>query len=112
MRRSIKFLTFIMSILMLVPMFGCASNGEGGAATTPSNPEGTSDALTDAPDTQAPETDAPETNAPETNAPEAGDTTTAPETEAPAKEGCGSVIGFSAVAILAAAAAAVALKKD
>jgi hypothetical protein len=61
--------------------------------------------------TEAPETEAPETNAPETNAPEAGDTTTAPETEAP-KEGCGSVIGFSAVAILAAAAAAVALKKD
>ena len=48
----------------------------------------------------------------ETNAPEAGDTTAAPqETEAP-KEGCGSVIGFGAVAILAAAAAAVALKKD
>ena len=33
------------------------------------------------------------------------------ETDAPAKEGCGSVIGFSAAAILAAAAAAVALKK-
>ena len=47
------------------------------------------------------------------NAPEqGGDATQAPETEAPAKEGCGSVIGFSAVAILAAAAAAVALKKD
>ena len=43
-----------------------------------------------------------------------GETTAAPdnqETEAP-KSGCGSVIGFSAVAILAAAAAAVALKKD
>jgi hypothetical protein len=63
--------------------------------------------------TEAPETQAPETNAPETNAPEqGGDATQAPETEAPAKEGCGSVIGFSAVAILAAAAAAVALKKD
>ena len=62
-----------------------------------------------------PETEAP-TEAPEagdtTAAPEAGDTTAAPqETEAP-KEGCGSVIGFGAVAILAAAAAAVALKKD
>ena len=61
-----------------------------------------------------PETEAPteaETEAP-TAAPEAGDTTAAPdETEAP-KEGCGSVIGFGAVAILAAAAAAVALKKD
>ena len=63
--------------------------------------------------TQAPETDAPETNAPETNAPEQGDATQAPETETEApKEGCGSVIGFSAIAILAAAAAAVALKKD
>jgi hypothetical protein len=66
--------------------------------------------------TEAPETEAPETNAPETNAPEqGGDATQAPDgeqTTAPAKEGCGSVIGFSAIAILAAAAAAVALKKD
>jgi hypothetical protein len=54
--------------------------------------------------TEAPETEAP-TDAPATEAP------TTPETE-PAKGGCGSVIGFSAVAILAAAAAAVALKKD
>jgi hypothetical protein len=46
------------------------------------------------------ETEAP-TDAPATEAP----------TEAP-KSGCGSVIGFSAVAVLAAAAAAVALKKD
>ena len=69
------------------------------------------EAPTEAP-TDAPETSAPETNAPETNAPEqGGDATQAPETEAPAKEGCGSVIGFSAVAIMAAAAAAVALKK-
>ena len=41
----------------------------------------------------------------------AGYEITPEETEAP-KEGCGSVIGFGAVAILAAAAAAVALKKD
>jgi hypothetical protein len=54
--------------------------------------------------TEAPETEAP-TDAPATEAP------TTQETE-PAKGGCGSVIGFSAVAILAAAAAAVALKKD
>ena len=61
------------------------------------------------PETEAP-TDAPAEDT--TAAPEAGDTTAAPnETEAP-KEGCGSVIGFGAVAILAAAAAAVALKKD
>jgi hypothetical protein len=69
-------------------------------------------------ETEAP-TEAPTdevTEAPETNAPEqGGDATQAPDgeqTTAPAKEGCGSVIGFSAIAILAAAAAAVALKKD
>ena len=61
------------------------------------------------PPTEAP-TDAPTEDT--TAAPDANDTTAAPdETEAP-KEGCGSVIGFGAVAILAAAAAAVALKKD
>lgn len=50
-----------------------------------------------------------------TAAPEAGETTATPdagETTVAEKSGCGSVIGFSAVAILAAAAAAVALKKD
>ena len=55
--------------------------------------------------TEAPETEAPATQAPETQAPDNQ------ETE-PAKSGCGSVIGFGAVAVLAAAAAAVALKKD
>lgn len=60
------------------------------------------EAPTDAPETEAP-TAAPETNAPETEA---------PATETEAEGGCGSVIGFSAVAILAAAAAAVVLKKD
>ena len=72
-------------------------------------------AATTAPEANVTEepTDAPETNAPETNAPEqGGDATQAPESETDApKEGCGSVIGFSVVAILAAAAAAVALKK-
>ena len=64
---------------------------------------------TEAPKTEAPETEAPETQAPETQAPE----TQAPEqtTEPAGKSGCGSVIGFSAVAILAAGAAFVALKK-
>lgn len=61
--------------------------------------------------TEAPteaKTEAPETEAPETQAP----ATQAPETQAPAKEGgCASVVGFGAVAILAAAAAVVALKK-
>ena len=55
--------------------------------------------------TEAPETEAPATQAPETQAPVVDDTE-------PAKSGCGSVIGFGAVAVLAAAAAAVALKKD
>ena len=72
---------------------------------------------TEAPETTAePETAAPETNAPagETNAP--ADETKAPagETTAPAattEGGCASVIGMSAVAVLAAAAAFVALKK-
>ncbi len=55
--------------------------------------------------TEAPETEAPATQAPDTQAPVVDDTE-------PAKSGCGSVIGFGAVAVLAAAAAAVALKKD
>ena len=79
--------------------------------TTPEETEAPTEPETDAPETD-PETAAPETNAPETEAP----ATDAPATEAPATEpaegGCGSVIGFSAIAILAAAAAAIALKKD
>ena len=79
--------------------------------------EETTEAPTAAPETQAPETEAP-TAAPETQAPETEAPTAAPETQAPAgsdteptKSGCGSAIGFSAVAVLAAAAAAVALAK-
>ena len=73
---------------------------------------------TDAPETEAPETEAkteaatqaPETEA-ATQAPAAD--TKAPETTAAAttEEGCASVVGFGAVAVLAAAAAFVALKK-
>ena len=62
--------------------------------------------------TEAPteaKTEAPETEAPETEAPAAD--TNEPTTDAPVEGGCGSVIGFGAVAILAAAAAVVALKK-
>ena len=73
------------------------------AALAATGGEAATEKPTEAP-TEAPETEAP-TDAPATEAP------TTPETE-PAKGGCGSVIGFSAVAILAAAAAAVALKKD
>ena len=64
------------------------------------------------PPTEAPTDDV--TEAP-TDAPQQGGDATEAPTEAPTdepKSGCGSVIGFSAVAILAAAAAAVALKKD
>ena len=69
---------------------------------------------TDAPTEEA-TTAAPEAGDDTTAAPEAGDTTAAPtvdETTAAEKSGCGSVIGFGAVAVLAAASAAVALKKD
>ncbi len=62
--------------------------------------------------TEAPteaKTEAPETEAPATEAP-AGNVTE-PTTDAPVEEGCASVISFGAVAILAAAAAVVALKK-
>jgi septal ring-binding cell division protein DamX len=79
--------------------------------TTPEETEAPTEPETEAPATEAPETEAP-TAAPETEAP----ATDAPATDAPATEpaegGCGSVIGFSAIAILAAAAAAIALKKD
>ena len=56
-----------------------------------------------------PETNAPETNAPETEAATQG--ATEPTTEAPVESGCASVVGFGAVAVLAAVAAFVALKK-
>ncbi len=64
------------------------------------------------PETDAPATDAPTdevTEAP-TDAPADGETT-AEATEAEEEGGCGAVVGFGAVAVLAAAAAAVVLKK-
>ena len=67
-------------------------------------PEETEPEETDAPETAAPETEAPKA---ETKAPE----TAAPKTEAPKKSGCSAVVGFGAVAVLTAAAAAVVLKK-
>jgi hypothetical protein len=64
--------------------------------------------------TAAPESDAPTTEA-ATQAPAGTEATTNATTNATtepgATEGCASVVGFGAVAILAAAAAAVALKK-
>ena len=73
---------------------------------------------TEAPETEAPETEAPtaapETEAPATEAPagtEAPADTKAPETTPAATEGCASVVGMGVVAVLAAAAAVVALKK-
>ena len=83
------------------------------------SPEDTTPEETEAP--TEPETDAPETEEPTEEPTEAPTdaATDAPATDAPATEqeteaegGCGSVIGFSAIAVLAAAAAAVALKKD
>ena len=72
------------------------------------DPNATEEETTAAP-TEDATTAAPEA---ETTAPTVdGENTTAAETEAP-KSGCGSVVGFGAVAILAAAAAFVALKKD
>ena len=69
--------------------------------------------VTEAPETEAPETEAPETNAPavDTGAVDTGVAGTTATTEAPVETGCASVVGFGAVAVLAAAAAAVALKK-
>ena len=75
--------------------------------TTPEETEKPTEEETTAAPTEAPtETEAPSEEA-TTEAPTEAPT----ETEAPAG-GCGSVIGFSAIAVLAAAAAAVALKKD
>ena len=62
----------------------------------------TTEAPTDVPATEAP-TDAPTIDSPATDAPA--------ETDAPDKSGCGSVIGMEAVAVLAVATVAVALKK-
>jgi hypothetical protein len=79
------------------------------------------EATTEAPKTEE-TTEAPKAEE-TTEAPKAEETTAAPKTEAttaaPAtedttaeeKSGCGAVVGFGAVAVLAAAAAAVALKK-
>ncbi len=72
-----------------------ALNATGGEEAT----EAPTEAKTEAPETEAPETEAPVANV------------TEPTTEAPAEGGCASAIGFGAVAILAAAAAVVALKK-
>ncbi len=72
------------------------------------------DPVTEAPETEAPETEAPETNvtvdtgAADTNTVGTGSEET---TAATVEAGCASVIGMSAVAVLVAAAAAVALKK-
>ena len=71
----------------------------------PTEEETTEEATTAAPvvdETTAEDTTAADTTAADTTA---ADTTTA-------DKGCGSVIGFSAIAVLVAAAAAVALKKD
>ena len=82
--------------------------------TSETTPEETTAAEEEEETTEAPEetTEAP---VEETTEAPAADTTAADTTAADtttADKGCGSVIGFSAIAVLAAAAAAVALKKD
>ena len=57
------------------------------------------------------ETEPPKTEAPETQAPNPDTQAPAQTTEPTGKSGCGSVIGFGAIAVVAAAAAAVVLKK-
>lgn len=81
-------------------------------------PKETEAPVTEAPETEAPETQAPETQAPATEAPETeaatqtpADTDTAETTGAIADDGCASAVGFGAVAVLAAAAAAFVMKK-
>jgi len=92
----------ILSVLLCIALgvaFTACDSGDKPTDTTVGDPA--TDPITDAPTEEA--TDAP------TEAP-----TDAPATDAPtepAEGGCGSVIGFSAIAVLAAAAAAVALKK-
>ncbi len=76
-----------------------ALNATGGEEAT--------EAPTDAP-TEAPETDPETTPGEDATAGDNGDATEAPSDE---KKGCGAVVGFGAVAVLSAAAAAVALKK-
>ncbi len=74
-------------------------------------PEDTAEAPVDtAPDFQTEAVPAV-TDSPATEAPSAAPATEAPDTDAPA-EGCGSTVAFAAVAILAAAAAFVARKKN
>jgi len=73
-----------------------------------------SEDYTKAPETTAaPKTEAPETEpaAVDTGAADTGAAGTTATTEAPVESGCASVVGFGAVAVLAAAAAAVVLKK-
>ena len=72
----------------------------------PTEEETTEEATTAAPVVD--ETTAEDTTAADTTAAD----TTAADTTTTADKGCGSVIGFSAIAVLVAAAAAVALKKD
>ena len=80
-----RILAIMLCLIMAVSAVAC-NKTEAPAPETTKAPE----------QTQAPATDAPATEAPTTEA----------------EGGCGSVIGFSVIAVLAAAAAAVALKKD
>lgn len=65
MKKHIRILTALISLLFILPLFGCAG-GEGEVTSSTQEPENTHPAVTDAPATDAPTTDAPETDAPET----------------------------------------------
>lgn len=65
MKKHIRILTALISLLFILPLFGCA-DGEGEVTLDTPEPENTPPAVTDAPATDAPTTDAPETDAPET----------------------------------------------
>ena len=101
-KRCKRFLTLSLAVVMLLS--SCVTPDSGVTDTTDStglSTEAPTDPVTEAPNEVPTETPT--------------ETPTEPSTEAPTtpaeKTGCGSVIGFSAGALLAAAAVAVALKK-
>jgi hypothetical protein len=89
------------------------ANLAGESDETPTEAPDTEEEPETPPDTEPPVvTEPPATDASEeTEAPDNAPATDAPATEAP-KEGCGSTVAFAAVALLTAAAAFVARKKD
>ncbi len=60
MKKHFRILTALISLLFILPLFGCAGR-EGEVTLDTPEPENTPPAVTDAPETDAPETDAPVT---------------------------------------------------